>query len=843
VKEQDMGTDDGSSADHRYDLVLTDADAPPEDPYDSSYDSSYDSPYDSPYDSAGMSGPAAVPEARTPDPRRVEALLAGLNPSQRDAVTYGDGPLLVVAGPGSGKTRVLTHRVAMLLERGVAPWQLLVVTFTNKAAAELRERMVALVGEATAQRLWVSTFHAACARILRSHGEKVGLPRGFSIFDTSDTSRIVRDLLTVSGVAPDKDEVKAVRSELSRVKNDLGTPATLAASSYAADRQFADTLAAYNQRLRDLGGVDFDDLLGLTVQLLSEQADVRAAYQQRFVHVLVDEYQDTNATQARLVQLLAAPHNNVSVVGDAQQSIYSWRGAQPAVMRTFSDQFAGASTVMLSHNYRSTEAILEVVRAIVEPVKDELVPSLVCAQDPSPTDDPVRLVYAGDERDEASWVVSDLFGRSGSTAVLMRTNAQSRVFEEELVTAGVSYQVVGALRFYDRAEIKDALAYLRVMINPKDAVSFARCVNTPRRGLGPTSVSWLVEAAERDGVDLVTAARDANESQTAPKRMRAGLASFVAALDVVEAGLALSPGDAVEAVAGPVGLREALESDRSNPDRSENLDELVTSARQFVLSPQQAGRTPAEQALSFLENVALVSAADLDAEEADERAAQVQLLTVHAAKGREFDVVYVVGVEQELFPHVRSVTSEQVAEERRLLFVACSRARATLTLSWAASRYLFADRKDRSPSPFLTDLPESVVTVRTLKSTMRPGGRSSGRAGDRWRSSGVSSRAGSWASATAAPGAGSRSGSGPGSWSGSGSGRSGASPAGSRSPAPPVSADRLSVSQATVGVVVSHPRFGAGTVEALNGDRVTVAFADGPKTLDLRFAPLSLSGT
>jgi DNA helicase II / ATP-dependent DNA helicase PcrA len=687
------------------------------------------------------------------------------------------------------------------------------------------------VGEATAQRLWVSTFHAACARILRSHGERVGLPRGFSIFDTADTNKIVRELLTVSGVAPDKDEVKSVRSELSRVKNQLGSAATLAASTFAADRQFAQTLAAYNQRLRDLGGVDFDDLLSLTVELLEHHAEVRELYQQRFHHVLVDEYQDTNATQARLVELLAAPHNNVSVVGDAQQSIYSWRGAQPEVMRSFSERFPGAETVVLSHNYRSTEAILEVVRAIVEPVKDELVPSLVCATPSSGRDEPVRLLAASDDRDEAGWVVADLFGRPGSVAVLMRTNAQSRVLEESLVTSGVSYQVVGALRFYDRAEIKDALAYLRVLVNRQDRVAFARCANTPRRGFGPSSLDWLVSYAADTGADLVAAARVAAGEGTTPKRIRTALASLVAAFDLVEEALAVSPAAALEAVAGPVGLRAALEADRSNPDRAENLDELIVSARQFCRSPAQQNRTPDEQALSFLENVALVSAADLDAEEADERAAQVQLLTVHAAKGREFDVVYVVGVEDELFPHVRSRTAEQLAEERRLLFVACSRARSTLTLSWAASRFLFSGRSDRSPSPFLADLPDSVVPARAprrVSSWDASSGHSQGHSQGQ-------SRGRSWGRSTTQ--------------------QARQSPrVVARFPAPApqqstltaavpaaVPGPRLSEEEAQPGAVVSHPKFGVGTVSHRDAERVTVRFDSGVRMLDLRFAPLELT--
>ena len=769
------------------------------------------------------------------------ALLDGLNPSQLEAVTYGDGPLLVVAGPGSGKTRVLTHRTALLLSRGVAPWQLLVVTFTNKAAAELRERMATLVGEQVAQRLWVSTFHAACARILRSHGERVGLPRGFSIFDTNDTNRIVRDLLTVAGVAPDKDEVKALRGEISRVKNDLGAAEQLAVSSFAADRQFVQTLAAYNDRLRSQGAVDFDDLLSLTVELLSQHEEVRDLLQQRFTHVLVDEYQDTNATQSRLVELLAAPQGNVSVVGDAQQSIYSWRGAQPEVMRSFAQQFPGAHTVLLSHNYRSTEPVLEVVRAIVEPVKDELVPPLVCAQDPSGSEEAVRLVSAADDRDEASWVVSDLFGRSGSVAVLMRTNAQSRVFEEALVAAGVSYQVVGALRFYDRAEVKDALSYLRLLVNRQDRVALARCANTPKRGLGPASLEWLTSYADGAGVDLVEAVRAAVADEATPRRMRTSLASLAAALDAVEEGLAVSPAAALEAVAGPAGLRAALAADRTNPDRVENLDELVGSAREFILNPLQQDRDPLEQALLFLERAALVPAADLDAEEADQLAVQVQLLTVHAAKGREFDVVYVVGVEDELFPHVRSVSSDQVAEERRLLFVACSRARAALTLSWAASRFLFSGRRDRTRSPFLDDLPSGVVEVETS------------------RRRAMSSGSASWDGASRRGGATRRGGA----WQPSPSPRRQASQPygstyasdGSASPAPVRAAaasaragdaaaspgPRLSAEQAAVGVSLSHPRFGSGTVVSCDGVRVTVVFGDARRTLDLRFAPLSLA--
>lgn len=734
------------------------------------------------------------------EPSPTSSLLDGLNDRQREAVVHQGGPLLIVAGPGSGKTRVLTHRAAHLLDSGVSPYALLVVTFTNKAAGELVDRLALLAGEGV-KRLWVSTFHSACARILRSDAPRVGLPPRFSIFDTQDSTKVLRQLLTTGGASPDSQELKSLRDEISRVKSQPYALEKLRSSSFAADHRFAETLAAYDAELRKLGAVDFDDLLTLAVQLLDSAPDVLERYQRRFEHVLVDEFQDTNAVQVRLVELLSAPQNNVCVVGDTQQSIYSWRGADPSVMHGFLDRYPSAHTVLLEQNYRSTEPILEVVRAIVEPVRDHLVPHLVAAGDtPGP---PVRLYEASDDRDEAQFVVSEVASAPGSCALLLRTNAQSRVLEEALLNAGVSYQVVGALRFYDRAEVKDALSYLRLVVNPEDRMAFARCVNTPRRGLGEKAVAWILAEADRTGSDLVAAVRAAAADGATPGRLRAPLTQLSDLLAKVDAALDVSPAAALEQVS-EAGLRAALEADRSNVDRAENLEELLASARQFV--SRSSGLSGRELSLEFLENVALLSAADLEDEDA--AGVTLQLLTVHAAKGREFERVYVVGVEDGYFPHQRARSDADRDEERRLLFVACSRAERQLTLSYARSRFLFNDRRDRSPSPFLESLPESVERVGGGRSRRFP----SSSAPSGWRSHRPNPSPSVLASGPA------------------GVGRVVAVPG-----------PRISSEQAHLEVAVVHPRFGAGTIVGVEGDRVDVSFGATTRTLDLRFAPLELA--
>lgn len=740
-------------------------------------------------------------------PARDSAALVGLNARQREAVEHLDGPLLVVAGPGSGKTRVLTHRAAHLLERGAHPSSLLVVTFTNKAAGELVSRLEALVPE-RAGRMWVATFHSTCARILRSNAAAAGLPARFSIFDTQDSTKVLRQLLSAGGTAPDPQELKSLRDEISRAKSRPYAREELLASTFPADHAFADLLASYDAELRRLGAVDFDDLLTLTVRLFDTAPDVLERYQQRFEHVLVDEFQDTNAVQVRLVELLSAPQDNVCVVGDTQQSIYSWRGADPSVMHAFLQQYPAARTVLLEENYRSTEPILEVVRAIVEPVRDHLVPHLVAAGTSGGPLAPVRLYEAVDDRDEAQFVIEDLAAGEGTCAVLLRTNAQSRSLEEALLSAGMSYQVVGALRFYDRAEVKDALSYLRLVVNPADRVAFARCVNMPRRGLGDKAVSWILSQADETGADLVTTVTAAAADPSTPKRLRQPLTDFAGLLARIDRALDGSPAAALEQVADS-GLRAALEADRSNVDRSENLEELLASARQFAFRmPGLSGR---ELSLEFLENVSLLSAADL--EDDTSSSAAVQLLTVHAAKGREFERVYVVGVEDGYYPHQRATSDADREEERRLLFVACSRAEHRLTLSYARSRFLFNSRQDRAPSPFLADLPDSVVEVPSARSPLGRFPGSAGRAGRGLRPS---------AHQRPIPGR----------------ARPSESSEGSEDGVGVQGSPRLTGEDVVVGRAVAHPRFGPGTIRSVSADRVEVEFADAVRTLDVRFAPL-----
>jgi len=637
-----------------------------------------------------------------------EELLADLNPAQREAVLHVDGPLLVVAGAGSGKTRVLTHRVAHLIRaHGVKPNEVLAITFTNKAAAEMRERLERTLGR-TARAIWILTFHAACGRILRREAERLGYRSSFTIYDQADQVRVVKACLEELGKDPKRFTPRGIHSQISNAKNQLISPddyASRVASFW--DQTVAEVYELYQRRLFASNAVDFDDMLMLTVQVLERFPEALERWQTTFRHVLVDEYQDTNHAQYRLLQLLAAKHRNVFAVGDPDQSIYAFRGADIRNILDFERDFGGAGVVALEQNYRSTNAILGAANAVIDNNRDRKPKQLWSDLGQG---DPVEVVEVEDEHAEARFVAAEIArqveaGNSASEiAVFYRTNAQSRVLEDVLVRQGVPYQVIGGPRFYERAEIKDAVAYLAVLNNPTDAVSLMRIANRPRRGIGDTSIQRLVAHADALGVSLWEATADPEAAGVAAASARA-LRSFRTMMEsLMSAAQELEVDELVRAVLERSGTIEAYEAERTIEARGriENLEELVGSAQEYrsrVEEPALAG---------FLEEVQLQSDQDTLASDT----AQVTLMTIHNAKGLEYRFVFLIGMEEGIFPHSRSIEDNEVEEERRLAYVGMTRAMERLTLTHATARSLYGRREYNLASRFLDELPASVERER-----------------------------------------------------------------------------------------------------------------------------------
>ncbi len=641
-------------------------------------------------------------------------LTDGLNPDQLDAVVHGDGPLLIVAGAGSGKTRVLTHRIAHLInDEGVSPFRILAITFTNKAADEMRQRVEALVGP-VAKKMWVSTFHAACVRILRRDGNRLGYPSSFSIYDQADAERLTGYVIRDLGLDPKKFTARGVHATISAAKNDLvRADEYTAKASSIFERKIADIYTEYQTRLERAGAMDFDDLLTVTVRLFQVCPDVLESYQERFEHVLVDEYQDTNRAQNELVLLLAAKHRNITVVGDSDQSIYRWRGADMRNILEFEQAFPDVTTILLEQNYRSTQTILDAANAVIENNVSRK-PKTLWTE--SGQGNRIVRYHADDEGDEAQWVshtIADLHDggdhRWGDVAVFYRTNAQSRVVEESLMRSGIPYKVVGGTKFYDRREIKDLLAYLKAVANPADEISVKRVLNVPKRGVGDTTVGRLDVWANSHGITFMEALRHADEAGVGTASQR-GIHQFLQLMDGLAELTADGPGEVLQAALDRSGYLDELEAEHTveSAGRLENLGELVGSAREF---PTVAG---------FLEQIALV--ADTDQIEDDD--SKVTLMTLHSAKGLEYPVVFVVGAEEGVFPHIRALTEpEELEEERRLAYVGITRAREKLYLSHAWSRTLFGSTQYNPPSRFLDEIP--VELVEHLGEGRRTSGRAS----------------------------------------------------------------------------------------------------------------------
>ncbi len=644
------------------------------------------------------------PAAQTPGD---DPILAPLNAGQRAAVRHGDGPALVVAGAGSGKTRVLSHRIAYLLAyRQLRPFELLAITFTNKAAGEMRERIAGLVGP-VAQRMWISTFHSACARILRAHADALGYPSSFSIYDQADSRRLTRYVVRDLDLDPKRYTERAVHSAISSLKNQLITPVDAAELAESPDNRNPFSIAVarvyseYQKRLRRAGAMDFDDLLMLSVKLLSTNEEVAEHYRQRFAHILVDEYQDTNLAQVRLVGLLSGPAANVFVVGDSDQSIYAFRGADITNILEFGATFANPSTYVLDQNYRSSQTILDAANAVIRNNRGR--PPKNLWTDQTGGTKPIR--YRGaDEKQEARYVCAELVGLRdagsidwGDAAVFYRSNAQSRAIEEELVANEVPYQVIGGTRFYDRKEIKDALAFLRATVNPSDEVSLKRIVNEPARGIGARTIAKLDDAAARGETSLAEVINRV-ESLGLRGTARSGLLQFRELLSKARAVVPQGPAAVLALTLDSSGYRDELRAARSieADGRLENLQDLIGAAEAF------------ESCEEFLEQVSLVS----DVDEMSD-ASQVSLMTLHAAKGLEFDVVFLTGMEDGVFPHYRSIADpHELEEERRLAYVGITRARKQLYLTHAWSRMLHGQTSYNPTSCFIDEIPAELIDDR-----------------------------------------------------------------------------------------------------------------------------------
>ncbi|HVB99653.1 MAG TPA: UvrD-helicase domain-containing protein [Candidatus Dormibacteraeota bacterium] len=632
------------------------------------------------------------------------SLLDDLNPGQRKAVEAAK-PVVVVAGAGTGKTRVITYRVAWLISQGVRPEAILAVTFTNKAATEMKERIRALVPEAGAAP-WVGTFHSFCARLLRQDGPLIGIPRDFAIYDDEDQTSVVRQALRRLGRDERQFSPRSLREPISYAKNNGWDSERM---RMEADRVFdkrarlaADVFDFYVAALKQAGALDFDDLLLEAVRLLRSGDEARARWRGRFEHIVVDEFQDVNEKQYEMVRLLAGENSCVCVVGDEDQSIYSWRGADPGILQRFLEDFPGAEVLRVETNYRSTQTILDAAAAVVAHNSGRLGKNLTATRTGEQL---VRLQEAIDGTGEAATVVHEI-GRllrkepEASVAILYRTNFQSRPFEEACRRAGLVFRLVGGFSFYQRAEVKDLLAYARMMINPDDDVALARVINTPVRGIGEKTVESLRAAAAEDKISLWAALVAASEA--ASNRTAAALAAFRQLIEGLRAGWEnRRPAELLRELAGRTGYLESLEQqDRAEfTDRASNVKELVSAAEEA----EEQGET----LLSFLDRAALVS--DADSYDAH---APVTLITLHSAKGLEFDHVFLVGMEENLFPHARSMASEAaLEEERRLCYVGMTRARRTLTLTRAHYRRSY-DRRSQTatmPSRFLAEVPEKLM--------------------------------------------------------------------------------------------------------------------------------------
>ncbi|OSZ57863.1 ATP-dependent DNA helicase PcrA, partial [Streptomyces pharetrae CZA14] len=755
------------------------------------------------------------------------ALLEGLNENQRAAVVHSGSPLLIVAGAGSGKTRVLTHRIAYLLaERGAHPGQILAITFTNKAAGEMKERVEQLVGP-RANAMWVMTFHSACVRILRRESKKLGFTSSFSIYDAADSKRLMALVCRDLDLDPKRFPPKSFSAKISNLKNELIDEEDFAAqASDGFEKTLAQAYALYQSRLREANALDFDDLIMTTVNLLRAFPDVAEHYRRRFRHVLVDEYQDTNHAQYALVRELVGtgehdedvppsegdlPPAELCVVGDADQSIYAFRGATIRNILQFEEDYPDATTILLEQNYRSTQTILSAANAVIERNESRRPKNLWTNAGQGAR---ITGYVADTEHDEAQFVADEIDrltdageAKAGDVAVFYRTNAQSRVFEEVFIRVGLPYKVVGGVRFYERKEVRDVLAYLRVLSNPEDSVPLRRILNVPKRGIGDRAEAMIDALAQREKISFPQALKRVDEAYGMAARSTNAVKRFNALMEelrtIVESGA--GPATILEAVLERTGYLAELQAstDPQDETRIENLQELAAVALEFE---QERGEGETGTLSDFLEQVALVADSDQIPDEEDGDGV-ITLMTLHTAKGLEFPVVFLTGMEDGVFPHMRALgQTKELEEERRLAYVGITRARERLYLTRSSMRSAWGQPQYNPPSRFLEEIPPTYVDWKRTGAVAAPAGPVSGVAASLSSSRSRSSASGASGFATR---------------------RTAEKP----------------VASLAVGDRVTHDQFGLGTVVAVKGTganaEATIDFGDTkPKRLLLRYAPV-----
>ncbi|MCW8382884.1 DNA helicase PcrA [Streptomyces justiciae] len=757
------------------------------------------------------------------------ALIEGLNENQRAAVVHSGTPLLIVAGAGSGKTRVLTHRIAYLLaERNVHPGQILAITFTNKAAGEMKERVEQLVGP-RANAMWVMTFHSACVRILRRESKKLGFTSSFSIYDAADSKRLMALVCRDLDLDPKRFPPKSFSAKISNLKNELIDEEDFAAQATDGfEKTLAQAYAMYQSRLREANALDFDDLIMTTVNLLRAFPDVAEHYRRRFRHVLVDEYQDTNHAQYALVRELVGtgahdedvppnefdvPPAELCVVGDADQSIYAFRGATIRNILQFEEDYPNATTILLEQNYRSTQTILSAANAVIERNESRRPKNLWTNAGAGAR---ITGYVADTEHDEAQFVAEEIDrltdagdAKAGDVAVFYRTNAQSRVFEEIFIRVGLPYKVVGGVRFYERKEVRDVLAYLRVLANPEDSVPLRRILNVPKRGIGERAEAMIDALSQREKISFPQALKRVDEAYGMAARSTNAVKRFNVLMEelrtIVDSGA--GPATVLEAVLERTGYLAELQAstDPQDETRIENLQELAAVALEFEQETEEGEESPGLAA--FLERVALVADSDQIPDEDEDGSGVITLMTLHTAKGLEFPVVFLTGMEDGVFPHMRALgQTKELEEERRLAYVGITRARERLYLTRSSLRSAWGQPSYNPPSRFLSEIPEQHVEWKRTGATAAPAGPVSGVASSLSSSRSRSSARGASGFAT------------------------------SRSSEKPV------VSLA-VGDRVTHDQFGLGTVMAVKGTganaEATIDFGEAkPKRLLLRYAPV-----
>ncbi|MDG5785946.1 DNA helicase PcrA [Evansella sp. AB-P1] len=759
--------------------------------------------------------------------RMKDQLLQGLNKEQQEAVKHGDGPLLIMAGAGSGKTRVLTHRIAYLIgEKGVPHWSILAITFTNKAAREMKERVARIVGGASNE-IWISTFHSMCVRILRRDIDRIGVNRNFTILDGSDQLTVVKRILKELNIDTKRFEPRAILGTISSAKNELKTPKDYektAAGPY--EKTVLQVYEAYQKELKKNDALDFDDLIMTTIKLFKQVPEVLEYYQRRFRYVMVDEYQDTNRAQYVLVKMMAERHHNICVVGDSDQSIYRWRGADIENILSFEKDYPNVTAIMLEQNYRSTKKILRAANEVIENNMNRKPKKLW-----TENDDGENITYyeADSEHGESHFVVGKIkeYTDSGAfkpseIAVLYRTNAQSRVIEEMFVKSNLPYTIVGGTKFYDRKEIKDLLAYLRLVTNPNDDISFRRIINVPRRGIGATTLAKVEDYAAKNDLSIFQAINEVRHIGLSA-RFEKTLTEFAHQLNGwVQMQDYLSVTELVEELLEKTGYREMLKNEKSleAEGRLENINEFLSVTKEFEESSED------KTLIAFLTDLALI--ADIDkvgADEEEEKQDQVLLMTLHSAKGLEFPLVFLIGLEEGVFPHSRSLMEEaEMEEERRLAYVGITRAEKQLFLSRAKMRTLYGRTNMNPPSRFLREIPEELLDGmnQSKEESMPAWMRSSHRTG----MGGGASFGGSMNDRSS---------------------RSTTSGQPSRTPVKQRSNTTITGGQSfdwAVGDKASHKKWGIGTVVSMKGDgeniELDIAFPEvGIKRLFAKFAPIT----